>query len=39
MGINRMSLKYLGKPYQRRSPREVFTIEIERVGSSGSWGR
>src|ERR1700690_4383901 len=37
--IDRMSLKYLGQLYGRRSPREVFTIEIDRVGSSGSWGR
>ena len=36
--IDRMSLTYLGQPYQRRSPREVFTIEIDRVGHSGSWG-
>ena len=36
--IDRMSLKYLGQPYQRRTPREVFTVEIDRVGSSGSWG-
>jgi len=35
--IDRMSLKYVGQPYQRRSPREVFTIEIDRVGHSGSW--
>ena len=36
--IDRMSLKYLGQPYQRRGPREVFTIEVDRVGHSGSWG-
>jgi PPOX class probable F420-dependent enzyme len=35
--IDRMSLKYAGQLYGRRSPREVFTIEIDRVGSSGSW--
>ena len=36
--IDRMSLKYLGQPYQRRSPRGVFTIEIDRVSDSGAWG-
>ena len=36
--IDRMSLKYVGQLYQRRSPRELFTIEIDRVGHSGSWG-
>ena len=36
--IDRMSLKYVGQLYQRRSPRELFTIEIDRVASSGSWG-
>ena len=35
--IDRMSLKYVGQLYRRRSPREVFTIEIDRVGHSGSW--
>jgi PPOX class probable F420-dependent enzyme len=36
--IDAMSRKYVGQPYQRRSPREVFTIEIDRVGHSGMWG-
>jgi PPOX class probable F420-dependent enzyme len=35
--IDRMSQKYVGQPYQRRSPREVFTIAVDRVGHSGSW--
>jgi PPOX class probable F420-dependent enzyme len=35
--IDRMSQKYLGQPYQRRTPRELFTIEVDRVGHSGSW--
>jgi hypothetical protein len=36
--IDRMSHKYLGQEYERRSPREVFFIEIDRVGHSGTWG-
>jgi PPOX class probable F420-dependent enzyme len=36
--IDGMSQKYLGQAYQRRSPREVFYIEIDRVGHSGTWG-
>ena len=36
--IDRMSHKYLGQPYQRRTPREVFTIELERLANSGTWG-
>ena len=36
--IDRMSLKYLGQPYERRGPRAVFTIEVDRVGHSGTWG-
>jgi PPOX class probable F420-dependent enzyme len=36
--IDRMSQKYLGHPYERRTPREVFEIEIDRVGHSGTWG-
>ena len=35
--IDRMSVKYTGQAYQRRKPREVFVIEIDRVGHSGSW--
>src|SRR5437588_259065 len=29
--IDRMSRKYTGADYQRRSPREIFTIAIDRV--------
>jgi PPOX class probable F420-dependent enzyme len=36
--IDRMSRKYLGQDYERRTPRHVFTIEIDRVSSSGDWG-
>lgn len=36
--IDKMSRKYLGTDYQRRTPREVFAIEIERVSDSGGWG-
>lgn len=32
--IDRMSQKYLGTDYSRRSPREVFTVSIDRVTSS-----
>jgi nitroimidazol reductase NimA-like FMN-containing flavoprotein (pyridoxamine 5'-phosphate oxidase superfamily) len=35
--IDRMSQKYVGQPYQRRTPREIFVIEIDRVGNSGNW--
>ena len=41
--IDRMSQKYLGTDYQRRTPREIFTIAIERVSPSGKqlsgWAR
>jgi len=37
--IDRMSQKYAGKNYERRTPREIFTIEVARVSSSGQWGR
>ncbi len=37
--IDRMAKKYTGKPYERRTPREVFTVETDRVSSSGQWGR
>jgi len=33
--IDRMSQKYLGTAYQRRTPREVFTIEVERISHAG----
>ena len=36
--IDRMSRKYLGTDYERRTPREVFTIEIDRLSNSGAWG-
>lgn len=36
--IDKMSHKYVGQAYERRTPREVFVIEIDRVGHSGSWG-
>lgn len=37
--IDKMSRKYLGNEYDdRRSPREVMTIEIDRVSSSADWG-
>lgn len=36
--IDRMSRKYTGSDYERRTPREVFTIEIDRVSSSAAWG-
>ena len=29
--IDRMARKYTGREYQRRTPREIFTIEIDRV--------
>jgi PPOX class probable F420-dependent enzyme len=37
--IDRMAEKYTGKSYQRRTPREVFSIEVDRVSSTGSRGR
>jgi len=37
--IDRMAKKYTGKPYERRTPREVFTVETDRVSSSGQRGR
>lgn len=36
--IDGMSTKYTGTPYERRTPREVFTIEVDRVSSSAAWG-
>ncbi len=35
--IDRMSQKYVGETYQRRTAREIFEIEIDRVGQSGNW--
>jgi PPOX class probable F420-dependent enzyme len=37
--IDRMSQKYANKTYERRTPREIFTVAIDRVSSSGQWGR
>lgn len=41
--IDRMARKYTGRDYQRRTPREVFTVEIERVSpnenQSARWSR
>jgi len=41
--IDRMSRKYVGTDYQRRTPREIFTIEIDRVSPSekqlSGWNR
>jgi len=37
--IDRMAQKYVGKDYERRTPREVFTIAIDRVSPTGKWGR
>jgi nitroimidazol reductase NimA-like FMN-containing flavoprotein (pyridoxamine 5'-phosphate oxidase superfamily) len=34
--IDRMSHKYTGKDYQRRTPREIFTIELDRVSNSAN---
>lgn len=36
--IDRMSQKYVGAAYQRRTPREIFTIAIDRVSPSRKWG-
>ena len=35
--IDRMARKYTGSEYQRRTPREVFKVAIDRV--SRSWAR
>jgi len=35
--IDRMAHKYLGTSYQRRTPREIFTIEVGRISSSAMW--
>ena len=41
--IDRMSQKYLGSDYQRRSPREIFTVAIDRATPSSErlarWSR
>ncbi|HYM50848.1 MAG TPA: pyridoxamine 5'-phosphate oxidase family protein [Candidatus Limnocylindrales bacterium] len=36
--IDRMSRKYVGTDYQRRTPREIFTVELERAGPTRAWG-
>jgi hypothetical protein len=36
--IDRMSHKYLGTDYERRTPREVVLISVDRVSHSGAWG-
>jgi PPOX class probable F420-dependent enzyme len=36
--IDRMARKYTGKDYERRTPREVFTIEIDRASPKRVWG-
>ncbi len=35
--IDKMSQKYVGQAYQRRTPREVFVIEIDLLRQSGTW--
>ena len=39
--IDRMALKYTGQPYQRRTAREIFTVEIDRISPNqrelGRW--
>jgi PPOX class probable F420-dependent enzyme len=37
--IDRMAAKYTGKAYERRTPREVFTVEIDRISHSGARAR
>ena len=37
--IHRMSQKYVGQPYQRPGPREVFVIQIESLRHSGTGAR
>ena len=36
--IDRMAQRYMGTAYQRRTPREIFTIAIDRVSPTQSWG-
>lgn len=36
--IDRMARKYTGKGYERRTPREIFTIAIERASPARVWG-
>jgi PPOX class probable F420-dependent enzyme len=37
--IDRMSQKYLGSNYERRTSREIFTIAVDRVSTARAWGR
>ena len=41
--IDRMAHKYTGREYQRRTPREIFTVEIDRLSpnekESARWRR
>lgn len=36
--IDRMSQRYTGTAYSRRTPREIFTIAIDRASPTRSWG-
>ena len=36
--IDKMSRKYTGGDYQRRTPREIFSIAIDHLSSSAGWG-
>jgi PPOX class probable F420-dependent enzyme len=36
--IDRMSQRYTGSAYSRRTPREIFTIAIDRASPTRSWG-
>ena len=36
--IDRLSQRYVGSDYERRTPREIFTIAIDRVSPSRKWG-
>jgi PPOX class probable F420-dependent enzyme len=36
--IDRMSQKYTGSAYQRRTPREIFVIDVDRLSDTGRWG-
>lgn len=36
--IDRMSQRYTGTAYSRRTPREIFTIAIDRASPTRTWG-
>jgi PPOX class probable F420-dependent enzyme len=36
--IDRMSQKYVGSDYSRRTPREIFTIAVDQVRPLRKWG-